>query len=158
MKRHFNLLFFTICASITLAWNINASDVSTYNGFFWNQTKDAIFEIRLTQDTNAPSIEGITRWSEKPAIDSKNPDPALRKRNLKDVVFLWGFKHDARKNRWKDGKVYDPNNGKTYDAKMELEDDGNILKMRGYIGISLLGRTAKFERVQSGDFPAEFKP
>ncbi|WP_262694824.1 DUF2147 domain-containing protein [Kordiimonas aquimaris] len=157
MMRHLTLLLFAVCTSITLAWNASANDADAYNGFFWNQTKDAIFEIRLTENTGSPSVEGITRWSEKPAIDTKNPDPALKERSLKGVVFLWGFKYDARKNRWKNGKVYDPNNGKTYDAKMELEENGNILKMRGYIGISLLGRTAKFERVKPDDFPAQFK-
>jgi len=71
------------------------------------------------------------------------------------LKFLWDFKYKAKKNRWVDGKVYDPNNGKTYSAKMSLDDGGRILKMRGYVGISLLGRTAKFERVQDTDLPPE---
>ncbi|HET9885438.1 MAG TPA: DUF2147 domain-containing protein [Candidatus Binatia bacterium] len=35
----------------------------------------------------------------------------------------------------------DPENGKIYRAKMKLEDSGNALHVRGFIGISLLGRT-----------------
>ena len=40
---------------------------------------------------------------------------------------------------YKDGTIYDPKSGKTYSCKMTI--DGNKLKIRGYIGISLFGRT-----------------
>ena len=156
MKITVRLLFAALCAAFALSNGVSGADANSYSGMFWNQTKDAIFEIRLTDSSEGPSIEGITRWSMKPVVDARNPDPALRTRSLKDVTFLWGFTYDARKNRWKDGKVYDPNNGKTYDAKMELENGGDTLKMRGYIGVSLLGRTARFERVQAKDLPVTF--
>jgi uncharacterized protein (DUF2147 family) len=39
------------------------------------------------------------------------------------------------------GEILDPENGKTYRAKMKLEDGGKTLHVRGFIGISLLGRT-----------------
>jgi uncharacterized protein (DUF2147 family) len=45
---------------------------------------------------------------------------------------------------WEDGKIYDPKNGKTYSCKMTLE--GNELKVRGYVGFSLLGRTTVWTR------------
>ncbi len=121
-----------------------------YHGLWWNEDRTGIVELVATSD----GIEGITRWGKAPDTDRNNPDPALRARSLKGITFLWGFTYVPRKNRWKDGKVYDPKNGKTYDAKLALEDSGDTLKMRGYIGISLLGRTAKFERVKPQDMPA----
>jgi hypothetical protein len=45
---------------------------------------------------------------------------------------------------WSQGKIYDPKNGKTYSCKMTLE--GNELKVRGYVGFSLLGRTTVWTR------------
>lgn len=127
----------------------SANDAHDYTGFWWNEARDGIFELRLTDD----GIEGITRWGKILRRDEKNPDPALRDRLLKDVLFLWGFTYDKKRNRWRDGKVYDPDSGKTYDAKMQLEKDGNILKMRGYLGVPMFGRTARFDRVQGKETP-----
>jgi uncharacterized protein (DUF2147 family) len=56
---------------------------------------------------------------------------------------LSGFKFSGG-NIWEDGKIYDPKNGKTYSCKMTLE--GNELKVRGYVGFSLLGRTTVWTR------------
>jgi uncharacterized protein (DUF2147 family) len=46
---------------------------------------------------------------------------------------------------WSGGFIYDPNSGKTYRCKLKLKDR-NTLKLRGYIGISLLGRTDVWTR------------
>ncbi|MBK6374224.1 MAG: DUF2147 domain-containing protein [Saprospiraceae bacterium] len=43
------------------------------------------------------------------------------------------------------GNIYDPKNGSTYKCYMVL--DGNRLNIRGYIGISLIGRTSVWTRV-----------
>lgn len=46
------------------------------------------------------------------------------------------------------GEILDPNNGKVYKAKMKLVDNGSKLEVRGFIGISLLGRTQTWIRVE----------
>jgi len=48
---------------------------------------------------------------------------------------------------WQGGEVVDPSNGKVYHCKLKLSDDGNKLFLRGYIGISLFGRTQTWLRV-----------
>lgn len=75
--------------------------------------------------------------------DEKNPDPALRDRILLGSDFILGFEFDGRK--WKKGRIYNPEDGKRYKADLELE--GEILKVRGWIGIRLLGRTVRWTRV-----------
>jgi uncharacterized protein (DUF2147 family) len=47
---------------------------------------------------------------------------------------------------WSNGEILDPQNGKTYRAKMKLEDDGKRLVLRGYIGFSIFGRTQAWTR------------
>ncbi len=42
--------------------------------------------------------------------------------------------------------ILDPENGKVYSAKMSLSDDGRKLNVRGFLGISLLGRTQTWMR------------
>lgn len=64
---------------------------------------------------------------------------------LVGMEILWGLKKDSD-TKWTEGKIMDPKNGKTYSCKMELKDDGKKLKVRGFLGISLLGRTQTWER------------
>jgi uncharacterized protein (DUF2147 family) len=47
---------------------------------------------------------------------------------------------------WSGGEILDPENGKTYKCKVWLEDKGNKLHVRGFIGVSLLGRTQVWVR------------
>ena len=74
--------------------------------------------------------------------DVKNKDEKLRSRNLKDLIMLYDFTyHDGA---WGDGQIYDPYSGKTYSCTLKLRD--NKLNIRGYIGVSLFGRTSVWER------------
>ena len=129
-----------------------ASDKQGFEGFFWDEPKTAIVQMSLTEN----GIEGRTVWlkDDTGQTDLNNPTEELRSRPIIGMVFLSGFEYVARKNRWKDGKVYDPNDGKTYDAKMSLVNGGNTIKMRGYVGVALFGRTVKFERVDPKQLPS----
>jgi uncharacterized protein (DUF2147 family) len=78
--------------------------------------------------------------------DTKNPNPALRNRDIIGSVILSGFTHKGD-NSWEDGSVYDPNEGKTYSCKIVLKNP-STLSLRGYIGLSLFGRTEVWSRVK----------
>lgn len=80
----------------------------------------------------------------KPKTDKKNPNENLRSRPLIGLVNLKDFGF-VKENVWEDGKIYDPKNGKEYSCNMKLSDK-NTLQVRGYIGISLLGRTETWTR------------
>lgn len=60
------------------------------------------------------------------------------------MVILWGLEKSDDET-WKGGHILDPNNGKEYKAKITLKDE-NTLEVRGYIGISLIGRTQTWYR------------
>lgn len=74
----------------------------------------------------------------KTKIDRKNPDPALRTRPILGLQVMKGLTAKG-KNRWANGTCYDPETGKSYKCKMNLAAPDR-LELRGYIGISLLGR------------------
>lgn len=65
---------------------------------------------------------------------------------IKGIEFVWGLKQEGNKN-WEGGEILDPKTGKIYRAKMLLK--GNKLYVRGYMGVSLLGRTQVWERKKS---------
>jgi uncharacterized protein (DUF2147 family) len=77
----------------------------------------------------------------KPKIDEKNPDPKKRNQPILGLTILKGFtKGDD--NEYEDGTIYDPKNGKSYSCKITRNND--ILDVRGYVGISLIGRTSSW--------------
>ncbi|HEY4326151.1 MAG TPA: DUF2147 domain-containing protein [Mucilaginibacter sp.] len=81
----------------------------------------------------------------KPKTDIHNPDKALQSRPELGLELLQNFTFKGD-DVYGDGTIYDPKSGKTYSCKMTLND--NNLKIRGYIGISLFGRTEVWTRVK----------
>jgi uncharacterized protein (DUF2147 family) len=79
-----------------------------------------------------------------PKTDKNNPDKIKKTNPIIGLALLSGFKFDGD-DAWKGGVIYDPQNGKTYSCNISLKDK-NTLKVRGYIGISLLGRTEVWAR------------
>lgn len=75
--------------------------------------------------------------------DARNPDPALRSRSLKNIVFLTGLRWDN--GSWSGGSLYDPSSGRTYSCEVTMKD--GKMNLRGYIGISALGQTRVFHRI-----------
>ena len=80
----------------------------------------------------------------KQRVDANNPDKAKRSNPIIGLVMLTGFKFDGN-DEWKGGDIYDPESGKTYSSYLYLKDK-NTLKVRGYVGISLFGRTETWAR------------
>ena len=80
-------------------------------------------------------------------VDRMNPEEDLRQRPILGLVIVEGFEYFGGRE-WKNGQIYDPESGKTYKCKMRLTDE-SVLKVRGYIGFSLLGRTTEWTRLAS---------
>lgn len=79
----------------------------------------------------------------RPKVDRENPDPNARATPILGLVIVRGFRYQD--GEWQGGTIYDPNNGKTYKCRMWF--DGDVLRVRGFIGISLLGRSTSWTRV-----------
>ncbi len=121
-------------------------------GIWLNEDKDAHVEIQNRDGKYYGEIvwlkTPIDPETGKARLDDKNPDAVLQKRPLMGLLLLSEFVFDGD-DEWKSGTVYDPKSGKTYSCYMEFTDKTkNKLKVRGYIGISLLGRTTYWTRVE----------
>ncbi len=73
-------------------------------------------------------------------------DPRYKK-PIVGMVILKDLVWDADDDEWDDGNILDPNNGSVYSCYMEQES-ADKLKLRGYIGVSLLGRTQYWQRTE----------
>jgi len=78
----------------------------------------------------------------KPKRDRENPDKTQRNVPLQDLVFLKNFHY--KDGKWVGGTIYDPTAGDTYKCQLKIED--GTLRVRGYIGVPLLGRTVEWHR------------
>ena len=120
-------------------------------GTWYNDEKTSTIEITKGADGK---YVGKINWLEepnedgKPKVDKENSDPKLAKRPLLGLAIVSNFEYDAKKKRWVEGSIYDPNNGKTYDCFAWFEDgDFNNLYLKGYVaGIKALGRKTIWTR------------
>ena len=80
-----------------------------------------------------------------------NPNCSKCKDDRKDQAIIGmeiirGVKQ-KKTNKWSGGKILDPKKGKEYKVKFTLKDEGATLKVRGYVGSPMLGRTQYWQRV-----------
>ncbi len=83
--------------------------------------------------------EGANRICEK-CSGARKGQPIIGMEILHDL-------HTDGVDTWSGGEILDPDSGKTYRAKLRLEDAGRRLIVRGYIGFSLIGRSQTWVRV-----------
>ena len=118
----------------------------------WN-TEDNQGQVRVSECGNA--VCGDLVWLAEPLddqgqakMDRHNPDEMLRSRPLQGLRILWDMQPDDDGKTWKNGRVYDPESGKTYQGRITLESD-DVLKLRGFVGTPLFGRTSTWTRAEN---------
>jgi uncharacterized protein (DUF2147 family) len=120
-------------------------------GKWLNEDKDAHVQIYKESGKFYGKIVWLNEPNEPatglPKLDDDNEDESLRSRPVMGMILLKDFVYDGDDEEWEDGTIYDPKNGKTYDCYMNFDETG-ILKIRGYIGISWIGRNTYWTRVQ----------
>ena len=104
---------------------------------------------------NSNNFQGKIIWlsepvdpaTNKPKTDTKHPNSTLHSRPLLGLINLWGFSFNETSGKWENGHIYVPKSGKEYKCTITAKDK-NTLNVRGYIGISVIGRTDVWTRVK----------
>ena len=143
------ILFLAAIAAVTLTSFRTSQDEGDAVVGVW-KNGEGTGMIKITR--NGDKYQGKIVWLKepndpetgKPKIDKNHPDESVRSRPVLGLTNTWGFVYKG-KNVWEEGKIYDPKNGNTYDCTMKLKDK-NTLEVRGYIGVSLIGRTDVWTR------------
>ncbi len=113
-------------------------------GKWWTPKKDGQVEVYKSGNKYSGKLIWGKSGNKK---DVNNPKEELRTRPLVGMDLFTNFIYKTSDEQWVDGKIYDPESGKTYSCKIWLTDNGKTMNVRGFIGFSLLGRTEKFTRL-----------
>lgn len=113
-----------------------------------------------TYDDKTGALHGLVEITEEQGVlkgrilksyDPLKPNPTCdlcegerKGQPVLGMVFLWGLTKQG--DEFKGGFILDPDNGKVYKAKVRVDEGGRKLLVRGFIGISLLGRTQTWVR------------
>lgn len=142
----FQLLFFLFSAFLPNQDGTNKGDQVLG---IW-MTDDGKAKIEIYKDGDKYS--GKIVWLKEPRneqgglkVDKENSDKTLRSRPILGINLVSGFTFDGD-DRWEGGDIYDPENGKTYSSHMKLKK--GKLEVRGYVGISMFGRTVVWTKSQ----------
>jgi uncharacterized protein (DUF2147 family) len=145
-----SILFLLLCS------HVFAQTPDAVLGKWWNEEKDAQIEIYSCEGKYCGKIVHLIEpnyppndpkgMAGKPKVDRENPDAAKRELPILGMILVGGFSH-AGGTLWENGFIYNPKEGKTYKCKMTLESPDK-LKVRGFIGISLIGKTTYWTRVK----------
>lgn len=140
LKSFFSYIALTVIVSFAFKSSMLAQD--QIEKVWYNQEKTSKIQVYKAKDGK---FYGKIIWLKdplkdgKPKLDEENPDKGKRTQPIVGLVILRGLKKDGDKE-YSDATIYDPKNGKTYSCKITYK--GNKLDLRGYVGISLIGRTS----------------
>jgi len=141
------LFFGVLFVSMIIAGPALAAEADAVIGEWYTKDSKALVQVYKQGDV----YNGKIVWLKDPKnedgsakLDTHNPDETQRSQPIIGLNIINGFSYKGG-NKWADGTIYDPDNGKTYKCKMNLNDDGT-LKVRGFIGVALLGRTQVWTR------------
>ena len=137
------LLLFGITAPLGVAAAEGASPVGVW------ENEDAKIEIFKDGGKLYGKIAALNeKYTEdgQKKTDIHNPDPAKRERPLIGLVVMKGISPEGS-SKWDGGTAYDPKTGNTYSVSLQY-DGGNTLKVRGYLPVSMIGRTEVWTRAE----------
>jgi uncharacterized protein (DUF2147 family) len=99
-----------------------------------------LVRIRAVDGQYEGKIEkAFPKPGEDPAPKCDKCDGTRHNQPVLGMTILWGLTQQG--DEYQGGEILDPESGKIYRVKMKLTDGGKKLEVRGFIGISLLGRS-----------------
>lgn len=133
-----SFLVFLLTCTISYGQNI-LGQWETYDDK--TNEKKGLIEIYKTDDNYFAKI--VESYVEGTSGICEKCEGAKKDQPIKGLVIIEGLQKDD--DEYNGGTILDPENGKTYKCYLELVEK-NKLKVRGYLGISLLGRTQYWRR------------
>ena len=145
MKIFLILLFLTIPSM---------AHAASPEGFWLTENKRSVIKVEPCADKLCGKIVWIIKGGMQ--FDAKNPQESLRGQPMCGLKIISGMKKNSAK-KWSGGYIYKADDGDVYTANITM-GDSNTLKVRGYVGVPVLGKSQTWTRVSSKDYPSCSKP
>lgn len=139
-----------LLAALFVLVPFSANAASPLEGLWLTENKRSVIHVQECDQGLCGNIHWIIEGGMQ--YDSKNPDASKRTTPMCGLPILWGFEKDSE-TEWESGNIYKADEGDVYSSEMELQKDGT-LKVRGYIGVSFLGKSQIWTRVSAEEYPA----
>lgn len=145
MKHNFcSLIVGILLSQFAVTLTANAETLSSSPVGLWKTIDDATNEPRAIveiKEVDGKLTGKIIKTFPKEGDKTECTECSGDKKNkpIVGLEIIWDLKNDG--DEWNGGQILDPKNGKIYKAKLSLIENGEKLKVRGFIGFSLLGRT-----------------
>jgi uncharacterized protein (DUF2147 family) len=140
-----SIILVGLALSNIMAQEFKAEDIL---GLWFNEEKDAKIEVYQENGKYYGKIVWLEEPNEPdtglPKLDDENPDEELQKRPVMGLLLVTDFDYEGD-GLWENGDIYDPKSGNTYSCYMKLQSKEK-LKVRGYIGLSIIGKTTYWTR------------
>ncbi|WP_299060084.1 DUF2147 domain-containing protein [uncultured Polaribacter sp.] len=138
-KTFFTFLF------LSLVLSINSQTIfGKWNSKNEAGNVDSVLEVYEKDGKAYAKVVEILNPARKNAL-CVNCEGEYKDKPILGLDILSGLEKDD--DEWSGGQIIDPRNGKTYKCYIKLVS-ANKLKLRGYIGVSLFGKTAYWERAK----------
>jgi uncharacterized protein (DUF2147 family) len=124
---------------LCLTFSVSGLAQEDITGVFWTPDKDGKIKV---YKSNGKYYAKLTWIKDLNSQKSKKPNGE----STLGEILLKGFEK-KKENLWTEGVIIDPTKNKEYSAKLWLDENNNLVA-RGFVGISLLGKTVVFQRVK----------
>lgn len=144
-----SFLIFTFCFSAI-------AHANSVEGLWLTQNKRSVIKVDICE--NGKSLCGEIYWIIEGGMqyDTKNPDASRRNFPMCGLPILWNFKQ-SNQNSWTSGQIYKADDGDIYKANVTLLGP-NTLKVRGYVGLPMFGKSQTWSRVSAENYPQCKRP
>jgi uncharacterized protein (DUF2147 family) len=136
-------------ASDVAPTNVPTTTTKDITGYWLTANKGTIVQFYKDGD----SYHGKAVWHRqandkngKPLKDINNPDKSKRNNPLMGSLLVTNLKYNPKTKMYEGGKVYQPNTGRTFDCKVKLIRENNVMEITGTAGMSMISKTLTWSR------------
>lgn len=130
-------------STVAKATPVAAQDIT---GYWLTAQKATIVQFYKSGD----KFNGKGVWSKqkdkngRPLKDVNNPDKTKRNRNIEGIDLIWDLTYNPKTDTYEGGKIYQPNTGKTFNCKVKLDKNKNVMQVTG--GVGFISKTLTWTR------------